>query len=234
MSNTEPTEEQRGAENDYLDKHVHIVISNTNFERVADALARLLTEREAKLREEVAELSRGWRADEYELERIRAVLTETQAENDTLRARVAELEVELRVAWGDCDDGSCEACAKCVDQAKHQRDFATARVAELEAEVTQRRRLLAEERGNVGARPAQHLADIKALMGALKDFLVPAAHTIEFNPGHSARALLQRLAHYDDAKADAGAVVEVDDDHKNGPCGWSGCGRCGDTEGGGA
>lgn len=24
------------------------------------------------------------------------------------------------------------------------------------------------------------------------------------------------------------------DDHKNGPCGWSGCGRCGDVEGGGA
>lgn len=167
-------------------------------------------------------------------------------------------------------------------------------------------------------REAQHLADIKALMAKrLADMLeaarwgaelafnvdehvddtkIAADIMEEFAKFDAEDELLARLAHYDDAKADAPAstpdcprespecitagfhavdecerrptsfpaecpkcqegthpfydveqarwlcdrchhpagepFVHVDDDHKNGPCGWSGCGRCGDAEGG--
>ena len=102
MSTIEPTEEQRAAV-----WRMWMRTSDNDNETVRD-IAQLLAEREAKLREEMAELSRGWRADEYELERIRAVLTETQAENDDAKADAPAFESEhFHVGGGAAaDDGA--------------------------------------------------------------------------------------------------------------------------------
>ncbi len=139
--NIEPAEEQRAwaAEFFYVTEPGR-----------ADDLAIHLAEREHKLR---MELSEAWRQDAVDL--------------DAARARIAELEGELRIAWADCHDGSCEACPKCVDQAKHQRDFATARVAELEAEVAskdeERTHQVRAVQSLRNQTEAAHLAHIKAL-----------------------------------------------------------------------
>ena len=85
------------------------------------------------------------------------------------------------------------------EQGAEERDTLRARVAELEAlfaAATSAR--VADKMENL-KREAQHLADIKATIDLLRNPFAPHIERVQ---------LLQRLAHYDDAKADAPASTE--------------------------
>lgn len=264
MSNIEPTEEQREAAVAYClgtptpDYAVHWVKTGENVRTERGftvsagpvALARLLAEREAKLRKQLTFMEAGSLADynafAEALQKEDAYLAEINLINerlaemrevdgrksrmlydrdvviDTLRARVAELEA----AQGDTV--GCEGCGRrlpslCAVSTEDPVYLCARCVSPMHME-----------------REAQRLADIKALREELRHSRGAVCYWVEGSgsPSHYIKdlktldAVLASTAHYDDAKADAPAVVEVDDEHRNGPCGWSGCGRCGDTEGG--
>lgn len=155
MSTIEPTEEQRAAA---IRLWSRAGPTGYGMAAAVEDIARLLAEREAKLREEL----RGEWARLVEAREVTAMIVE----GHQLRARVAELESEVRIAWADCADGSCEACAKCVDQAKHQRDFATARVAELEARLARAVDIIVSEEldRDFGEEPTPRILAVRALL----------------------------------------------------------------------
>lgn len=102
----EPTEEQKQAA-----KKVAYATRPDYLPNLVDAIARLLAEREAKLLEEMERLHRA----------VVDTICDTQdAENDTLRARVAELEAEARAGWADLND--CIAEMK-ESEAQHLADI---------------------------------------------------------------------------------------------------------------
>ncbi len=168
MSNIEPTEEQKQAAEKAIGETILVLHWNSR-KAAGDNLARLLAEREAKLRGDV-EAAMNLTADgvrkclnlRAEVARLEAKLSRPQPlgmvlldENEALRARVAELEADLAAfMFGE----------------------------------------------------AQHLADIKALTAALDDVLNDPNDIGEEDARDAGEALLARLAHYDDAKADAPAV----------------------------
>lgn len=228
MSNIEPTEEQKQAVRAIAEKEgARVQLWHL------DEIARLLAEREAKLREEVAELSKGWRAAEAELKTERLVAEKalaarnemenerdaarrdlkqskamSEAARDTLRARVAELEAERG------DTVGCEGCGKrlpslCAVSTEDPVYLCARCVSPMHME-----------------RESQHLADIKALMakrlvdmreaarwGAelafnvdehVDDTKIAADIMEEFATFDAEDEMLARLAHYDDAKAAEG------------------------------
>lgn len=155
-ANIEPTEEQRAAA---IRLWSRAGPTGYGMAAAVDEIARLLAEREAKLREEVT--------------RLEALCTEEArliVERDTLRARVAELEATTNRAW--------------------------VRIAAAESAASNYEEMLEEAQ----KREAQHLAAIKALR---------APSRLPFDYGVQAAAYdkaIAATAHYDDAKADAGAV----------------------------
>lgn len=198
MSNIEPTEEQ-------MQKGEQMYASSDYM--TSRDFAEILAEREAKLREEMAE-HRFYREQGAE-------------ERDTLRARVAELEAFTLLTDSERTSAMFAAGLDVVTRAVREADQLHQTVGGgtrhyvneclLPCFKDEGIAIIVVDKAHAietGEREAQHLADIKALMGALKDFLRPVAHTFMFNPGEHARALLNRLAHYDDAKADAPASTE--------------------------
>jgi len=191
MSNIEPTEEQKQAAREAcwsLNGSLH------------HNVARLLAEREAKFRARVAELEAkiadavfscpgcGRHDFGFFASQIKAACgpCRTRAEAAEAReaqhiARIAELETVY----------------------ESYRE-ARARIAEMEeANVLLQRAysLACNERNALTEREAQHLADIMALREVLNDGLNDPNDIGEEAARDAARALLQRLAHYDDAKA---------------------------------
>ena len=245
----EPTEEQKQAAREWI-------ALDLDMRHGVRHIARLLAEREAKLREEYRrqlgefndDVARAvTRAvegpDEWAMgdDVLRPALQKVidakvatiaarykhQHENDTLRARVAELE---RPNWLTTPTRSTRSRKDRLKEAREREETLRARVAELEAKIADavfscpgcgrhdfgffasqikaacgpcRTRAEVAE-----AREAQHLADIKALMGSCS----VAMDAIDDDDTVAARNELseatERLAHYDDAKADAPASTE--------------------------
>lgn len=161
----EPTEEQNGVALALCQRSNYVYESDGIVYRAmidVSALARLLAEREHKLREEVAtkyadfiDALNGWKAAEAENDTLRADARVAEKERDAARAEIARLQA-----------------LNAEPVAHPELDAARARIAELEAE-SQR---LREERHSwmdeaVGARQdtRQHLAHIKALHQFLGD-----------------------------------------------------------------
>jgi Rad3-related DNA helicase len=66
---------------------------------------------------------RWWNEHTEALEKNWNALVEVaRRERDKARAEVERLKGEVQVAWADCHDGSCRACAKCFDAVEAQRD----------------------------------------------------------------------------------------------------------------
>lgn len=185
MSN-EPTEEQKQAAREAcwsLNGSLH------------HNVARLLAEREAKLEEHIKWLETQCVSFEDANINNQKTIKALNEENQRYCEQVA---IEKR-HWSNLNKANAKTEA--------ERDTLRARVAELEASRDHPRTWAAVE-----AREAQHLADIRALMGCCRGLV----HDVDrlmcgIDVGRHAmvmRATLQRLAHYDDAKSDAPAVAE--------------------------
>lgn len=218
MSNIEPTEEQRQAANALVTK-TRIAEEDSIASR---ALARLLAEREHKLRESYVRI--GVSTGQAERDALRAerdanirlrVAAEDRArmlqglaniahtESDTLRADLARANDERVRA-----NGYLLAAQKSEMAMKGQLADARARVAELEA-VTDEISDMRAQLHIADTREAQHLADIKALQILLHRWV---SSYVGGRHGEDARSLVDvtyraltgaPLAHYDEMDAPA-------------------------------
>lgn len=200
MSNIEPTEEQKQAAWDWMASPPPPADKTT-----ADQLAEFLAEREAKLRKQLAFMEAGSLADYNAFAEALQKEDAYLAEINLINERLAEMrEVDGRKS-------------RMLYDRDVVIDTLRARIKELEAACGERLAKLGEayeeaETGWLGdikeleEREAQHLADIKALREVLNDGLNDPNDIGEEAARDAAEALLQRLAHYDVAKADAAAV----------------------------
>ncbi len=198
-----------------------------------------LAEREAKLREEVyaqawnlggiSVLATSRTMQDYDQTMARPALNEVAAllkDYDTLRARVAELEAreKFRDLAAEVDTGEpvdvllmrtlsarvaeleakiADAVFSCPGCGRHDFGFFASQIkaacgpCRTRAEVAE-------------AREAQHLADIKALMGVLDDLLNDPNDIGEEEARDRAEALYTRLAHYDDARCPGFGAKDCD------------------------
>lgn len=205
MSNIEPTEEQKQAAAAFVARHgeQNEVIDSGGQARIewspthtVDDIARLLAEREAKLREGLVRI----------IEAVHVQMAATalpQPLIDVVRGVYAEHPYALH---------RIEDLEKVCHALQDERDTLRARVAELEGQVSESTRLrMTETLHGMGVeamyqeREAQHLADIKAA----KEKLVDTQRAIRGGLDVYAEdfdELLARLAHYDDAKAAEGGA----------------------------
>lgn len=189
MSNIEPTEEQREAVRAIAEKEgARVQMWHL------DEIARLLAEREAKLREKMERLHRAV---------VDTVCAAQDAENDTLRARVAELEAEASNLRASVALVCIERDELEDSEAKH-----LARIADLEKErddMDARAGMYSMHLGEAMEREAQHLADIRALMAPAEDIADNDGDTDAFEWGIKEYLdTVKRLAHYDATDAEGG------------------------------
>lgn len=193
MSNIEPTEEQKqAAERFIIEGVMH------NAAQQCSALARLLAEREAKLREYVGQLEDQATGQQDLVDTLRARVAEAESALAIYVANDEKADTLLKRAGLDDTTNVVPRLAALVDETAALR----ARVAELEvyADTAMRNRdAHAAARDELEEREAQHILDIKALRDALTQ-----GYALSLN---ARDRVLAATAHYDDAKADAKVAV---------------------------